>query len=26
MLLGYAIESITGRPYAEFIENELAQG
>lgn len=24
MLLGYAIESITGRPYAEFIQNELA--
>jgi D-alanyl-D-alanine carboxypeptidase len=24
MLLGYAIESITGRPYAEFIQNEFA--
>ncbi|HEX9982716.1 MAG TPA: serine hydrolase domain-containing protein [Thermoanaerobaculia bacterium] len=24
LLLGYAIESITGRPYAEFIQNELA--
>lgn len=24
MLLGYAIESITGKPYAEFIQNELA--
>jgi D-alanyl-D-alanine carboxypeptidase len=24
MLLGYAIESITGRPYAEFIHQELA--
>ena len=24
MLLGYAIESITGRPYAELIQNELA--
>ena len=24
MLLGYAIESITGRPYAEFIQHEFA--
>jgi D-alanyl-D-alanine carboxypeptidase len=24
LLLGYAIESITGMPYAEFIQNELA--
>jgi CubicO group peptidase (beta-lactamase class C family) len=24
MLLGYAIESITGKPYAEFIQNEFA--
>ena len=24
LLLGYAIESITGRPYAEFIQSELA--